>query len=239
MTYPSILPPGSTALQKALEQTAAGLLDVGVPLRDQWSPWDCPLEDLPWLAWGLSVDIWDSKWTEAQKREAVADAIAFQRRKGTRASLRTVLDRFDRLIEIVEWHQDREVLDPFSFRLELPLLAQSDVFYDEALVDQIMRDIAQVKPVRAHMLAVYRVRAEAQAWLVSAAQAGGLTRLDSKADQASAIDPVWATYLQTADGEPILSLGGDILIVTPVPFRLLLEGGGFRLLETGGRLRAG
>ncbi|WP_311270841.1 phage tail protein I [Sphingobium sp. WCS2017Hpa-17] len=213
MTYPSLLPPGSTPLQRNIEQAAASLLDIDVPLRQQWSPEDCPVEDLPWLVWGLSIDIWKSKWTEQQKREAAADAIAFQRRKGTRASLRTVLDRFDQLIEIVEWHQDRETLDPYSFRLELPLLAQSDVFYDEALVDEIMRDIAQVKPARAHMLAVYRVRAEAQAWLVSAAQAGGLTRLDSLADQASALDPVWDSFLQTRDGEPILSRAGAFMEV--------------------------
>lgn len=213
MTYPVLLPPGSTPLQKALEQTAAGLLDIDVPIRDQWSPDNCPIEDLPWLVWGLSIDIWKSSWSQQQKREAAADAIASQRRKGTRASLRTVLDRFDQLIEIVEWHQDRETLDPYSFRLELPLLAQSDVVYDEALVEEIMRDIAQVKPARAHMLAVYRVRAEARAWLVSAAQAGGLTRLDSHADQTSALDPAWDTYLQTRDGEPILSRAGAFLEV--------------------------
>ncbi|KMS58578.1 phage tail protein I [Sphingobium cupriresistens] len=217
MTYPTLLPSGSTPLQKALEQTAAGLLDIDVPLRDEWSPENCPIEDLPWLVWGLSIDIWKSSWSEQQKRDAAADAIASQRSKGTRASLRTVLDRFDQLIEIVEWHQDRETLDPFSFRLELPLLAQSDVFYDEALVGEIMRDIAQVKPARAHMLAVYRVRAEAQAWLVSAAQAGGLARLDSLADQTSALDPVWDSFLQTRDGEPILAREGDYLVVNPGP----------------------
>ena len=65
--------------------------------------------------------------------------------------------------------------------------------------------IAQVKPVRAHMLAVYKVRAEATAWLLSMARVGGLSRLDAQADQLSALDPAWATYLQTADGEPILT----------------------------------
>jgi len=50
VTVPSILPPGSTPLEKALEQVAARLLDVEVAIRDVWSPDDCPLDLLPWLA---------------------------------------------------------------------------------------------------------------------------------------------------------------------------------------------
>lgn len=209
----SILPPRSTRLQKALEQVTVDLLDLPVELRKLWSPAQCPASHLPWLAWGLSVDIWDANWPEAVKRAAVADAIAFQRRKGTPASLRTVLDRFDPLIGIVEWFEDRDVLAPFNFRLELPLLAQSDVHYDEALVAQILTDIAQVKPVRAHMQAVFRLRAQAEAWLVSVARLGGLTRLDAGVDQLSALDPAWGRYLQTHAGEPILSADGEYLEV--------------------------
>ncbi|MDG2513203.1 phage tail protein I [Sphingobium yanoikuyae] len=205
MTYPTLLPPASTTLEKALEQVAIGLTDIPTPVRDIWSPATCPIELLPWLAWGLSIDIWDSSWSEARKRAAVADAIAFQRRKGTPASLRTVLDRIDPLIELVEWFADRDTLDPYTFRLELPLRAQSNVVYDEGLVTSILRDIAQVKPVRAHMLAVFRVKADAEAWLLSAARVGGLARMDAAADVTSATQPEWATYLQTANGEPIVT----------------------------------
>lgn len=207
----SILPPRSTRLQKALEQVTVDLLDLPVELRKLWSPEKCPASHLPWLAWGLSVDIWDANWPEAVKRAAIADAIAFQRRKGTPASLRTVLDRFDPLIGIVEWFEDRDTLAPYHFRLELPLLTQSDAYYDENLVTQILRDIAQVKPVRAHMLAVFRLRAQAQAWMMSAAQTGGLIRLTAGTDTTTALDPVWATYLQTADGEPLLLADGIYL----------------------------
>jgi phage tail P2-like protein len=207
-----LLPPNATPLEKALSLApAASLEQVPVAIDQLWNPATCPAMLLPWLAWGLSIDLWDSAWTEAQKRAAIADAILFQRRKGTPASLRVVLDRFDPLISIVEWFEDRGTLDPYHFRLELPLLAESDVVYDENLVARILRDIAQVKPVRAQMQAVFRVRAEARAWLVSAAQAGGLTRLDSHADQDSALEPVWDTYLQTRDGEPILTLAGAFL----------------------------
>lgn len=65
MTYPTLLPPSSTELEKALEQVAFGLTDLATPVRDIWSPTTCPIALLPWLAWGLSVDVWDSNWTEA------------------------------------------------------------------------------------------------------------------------------------------------------------------------------
>lgn len=211
MTFPSLLPSGSTQLQKAIEQVAADLLDLPVPLRALWSPQHCPISHLPWLAWGLSIDIWDAAWSEPVKRAAVADAIAFQRRKGTPASLRTVLDRFDPLIAIVEWFQDRGTMEPHTFRLELPMLADSAVVYDDRTVAQILRDIVQVKPVRAHVTAVYRLRAEAHAWLVSAAAVAGLARVEETVDAASALDPVWDSYLQTEDGEPLLSPAGDYL----------------------------
>lgn len=213
MSYPSILPPNSTPLQKALEQVVHGLLDIPVPLRALWNPQTCPIALLPWLAWGLSIDLWDADWSETTKRAAVADAIAFQRRKGTPASLRTVLDRFDPLIRIVQWFEDRDNLPPYVFRLELPLLADSDVLYDEALVAQILRDIATVKPVRDHMRAVFKLRAEAEAWLVSTARLAGLTRLGGGADVTSATDPRWASYLQMETGEPIIDGDGSFLEV--------------------------
>lgn len=211
MAYPSVLPTGSTRLEKALEQVAAGLLDIDVLIRALWSPQDCPFDLLPWLAWGVSIDLWDADWTATQKRAAIADAIAFQRRKGTPVSLRTVLDRFDPLIGLVEWFDDRGTMAPHTFRLELPLTADSTVLYDETFVAQILRDIAQVKPVRAHMTAVYRLKAEANAWLVSAAAIAGQARLDEIADADSALDPIWDSYLQTENGEPILAETRDYL----------------------------
>lgn len=201
-----LLPPNATPLERALSVAPAlSLEQVPVAIDTLWNPWTIDASLLPWLAWQLSIDIWDSAWSEAEKRAAIADAIAFQRRKGTPASLRTVLDRFDPMIQIVEWFKDRETLDPYTFRLELPLLADSDIVYDDLTVAQILRDIAQVKPVRADFTAVYRMQADVQAWLVSAAGIAGQGRLDERADTDAAQDPIWDSYLQTEQGEPILA----------------------------------
>ncbi len=210
----TLLPPNSTRLERAIEgANGAALADVPVPIRDLWNPATCPAALLPFLAWGVSIDLWDSQWSEAEKRAAIARAIEDQRHKGTPASLRSVIDRFDPLIEVVEWFEDRDTLDPHTFRLELPLRAESAVEYDDALVAALLRDIAAVKPLRAHMFAVHRLVAQADAWLVGGAQIAGFTRVDNFTDLTVPEDPAWASYLQTEDGEPIRSAEGPFLEV--------------------------
>jgi phage tail P2-like protein len=166
----------------------------------------------PWLGWGLSIDIWDSSWTEAQKRTAIASAIDDQRRKGTRAALRRALDRIDPLIDITEWFEDPANLEPYTFRLDLPDRNTSAIEYNETTITTLLRDIAAVKPLRAHVIASYRIRGLAQVGLVSAVIWGAIGRFECEADTAAAADPVWATYLQTENGEPLQTEDGAFLI---------------------------
>lgn len=207
----SLLPPLSTPLERSLEQVTARLADVPVPIRSMWDPATCPAHLLPWLAWGLSVDLWDASWSEEEKRAAVAGSIEAQRRKGTPASLRLVLDRFDPMIELVEWFEDRDVLDPHTFRLELPLAADTKVAYDEALVAALLRDISAVKPLRSHLTAVHALRVRASAYLLAPAQVAGFSRISSGLDLDAPSDPVWASFLQTELGEPITASDGEFL----------------------------
>lgn len=209
MTVPSLLPPTSTAAERAIEGVLAERFAIPVDIARLWNPLTCPAELLPWLAWGLSVDLWDSEWSEATKRAAIADAIPFQMRKGTPASLRTVLDRSDPLIALVEWFDANPRMDPHTFRLELPLPSESDVPYDEALVAALLRDIAAVKPVRAHMEAVFTLRLVTETAMAAVAQPLTLIRLDLSAD--SEIEAEWADYLLTEIGEPILAEDGSFL----------------------------
>ncbi|WP_308906556.1 phage tail protein I, partial [Klebsiella pneumoniae] len=67
----SLLPPGSSALERRLAQACSGISDLNVPLRDLWNPWKCPAKFLPYLAWPFSVDRWEHTWTETAKRQAV------------------------------------------------------------------------------------------------------------------------------------------------------------------------
>lgn len=201
----TILPPNATTLEHAVDNVgASALAGVPAPLRHLWNPASCPVELLPFLAWGVSIDFWNSDWTETQKREAVAGAIEAQRRKGTKASLRAVLDRFDPLIGLVEWFEDKATMEPHTFRLDLPAPSQSSVSYDEDLIAALLRDITAVKPLRSHLVAVHRVRAQALIGLASAASVAVFTRVDGFADKTTAADPTWSTFLQTEHGEPMM-----------------------------------
>lgn len=53
-----------------------------------WNPDTCPLDLLPYLAWGLSVDLWDDRWTETTKRQACRKALILHRLKTTPAGVR-------------------------------------------------------------------------------------------------------------------------------------------------------
>lgn len=205
----SLLPPATTPLERAMEQATARIGGVDVPLGQLWNPATCPAELLPWLAWGLSIDFWDADWTVAEKRAAIAGTLTEQMRKGTRTSLRAVLDRFDPLIGLVEWFQANPRMTPHTARLELPLPDESSVVYSEELIAALLRDIAQVKPVRVHMEAVHALRAATTTWLTGGAMMLNYIRVDAGVD--TTIEPAWSNYLQTELGEPLLDEAGNFL----------------------------
>ena len=101
----SLLPPGSSPLERRLAQTCSGISDLQVSLRDLWNPATCPIRFLPYLAWAFSVDRWDESWTESVKRRVVQDAFYIHQHKGTTSAVRRVVEPFGFLIRIIEWWQ--------------------------------------------------------------------------------------------------------------------------------------
>ncbi len=87
----TLLPPNSTQVELDIEAATARLGAVGVPVRDLWSPDRCPVGLLPWLAWALSVDEWQSHWPVRVQRAVIAGAPALHRIKGTRAALKAAM----------------------------------------------------------------------------------------------------------------------------------------------------
>jgi phage tail P2-like protein len=102
MSTESLLPPNATPLETGLARLGQRLSAVELPIADLWNPQTCPLPALPWLAWTLSVDTWDTDWTEERKRAITAGAIAAQRRKGSVAVVREALRTIDERLELVE-----------------------------------------------------------------------------------------------------------------------------------------
>ncbi len=87
----SLLPPNANEQERAIEAATARLGEVPVPLADLWNPERCPVSWLPWLAWALSVDEWDSAWSEQTKRDVIATSVDVHRHKGTVGALRKAL----------------------------------------------------------------------------------------------------------------------------------------------------
>lgn len=184
MTRPKLLPPGSTALEKALEQAAAGLLDIPAPIRSVWSPDQCPIELLPWLAWGLSLDNWSTSWPEGIKRERVRKAIAIARRKGTAESVRSVVASFGGSVAIREWWQMAPKGDPHTFSLILNL-DQDGAPASAAFVDQVIAEVSRAKPVRSIFTFTQGITAKADIGLIAAVRPTIYARLSCTAPAAT------------------------------------------------------
>lgn len=218
----TLLPPNATPLERALEAATARIADVEAPIANLWNPAACPAAILPWLAWGLSVDSWDTEWTEAMKRDTIAQSIDFHRRKGTRASIETVLARFDALLTIAEWFEVTPRRDPHTFDVVLPVVvtdpatgqphAPGGERTSGAFAEAIVREIARVKPLREHFRLAQKMPAASAIRVVAAARTAHWRRDDLALIHDTSRD--WASDLQTEDGEPLQREDGDPLMET-------------------------
>lgn len=143
----SLLPPGSSPLERRLAQSCSGISGLEVPLRDLWNPATCPVSFLPYLAWAFSVDRWDESWTESVKRRVVQDAFYIHQHKGTTSAVRRVVEPFGFLIRIIEWWQTGE--QPGTFRLDIGVQDQG---ITEETYLELERLISDAKPCSRHLI---------------------------------------------------------------------------------------
>lgn len=103
MTFPQrrmehILAPNATDYERVLASQVDRLLALNIPIRELWNPWTCPEHLLPYLAWALSVDLWDSSWPVTKRRSVIANAVMHHRLKGTLAGTEIYLGLVDTTI---------------------------------------------------------------------------------------------------------------------------------------------
>jgi len=148
----SLLPPNAPAPERAIESTMASATDLPVPVPTVWDPARCPGPLLPWLAWAMSVDDWDSEWPDSVKRSLIAESLRIHRIKGTVAAIRRVLRVLGVEAELAEWFQIGD--PPHTFRLtawaNANLHASSEAILSPALYTALKRSVDAVKPVRSH-----------------------------------------------------------------------------------------
>ncbi|AOH83619.1 hypothetical protein AWL63_06180 [Sphingomonas panacis] len=206
MSAPDLLPPNATPLERAIASASARIEDVPIDLAALWNPATCPSDLLPWLAWALSTDNWDTGWSDAQRRAAVASAIEDQRHKGTRYTVERVLASFDELLRLVEWFEMSPRGAPYTFEVRLPVIGADGVAGGQRVSAQFARTIydavSAAKPVRAHFQLVQQLAHIARPGLVAALQATSYRRID--ADTRHPDDgTIWTDLLQTEYGEPL------------------------------------
>ena len=147
MSNNTLLPPGSSALERRLALTCSGISDLQVPLRDLWNPATCPVRFLPYLAWAFSVDRWDESWAESTKRRVVQDAFYIHQHKGTISAVRRVVEPYGFLIRVLEWWQSGE--QPGTFRLDIGVQDQG---ISEETYLELERLISDAKPCSRHLV---------------------------------------------------------------------------------------
>ncbi|VVS90706.1 phage tail protein I [Desulfoluna spongiiphila] len=171
----SILPPNSTRLERALDAVLAARLEsLPVPTDHLWDPATCLKETLPWLAWALSVDTWDSAWNEDQKRRVIKTSPALHRTKGTRRAVEDALSTLGFRVEVEEWwEKDSEENDPGTFDLVVKVPAGYAV--DNATYDEVSALANRAKNARSHLGTISLIpEGLTQKPLFSAAMASGI-----------------------------------------------------------------
>jgi phage tail P2-like protein len=141
----AILPRSAAPIERAVlaaELARIAIVDPTV-IVTIWNPATCPDALLPWLAQGVSVDVWSDAWPEAQKRAVIAASPMVHRLKGTLGAVRRALAAFDLESRIVEWWQDGSRRG--TFRIELIYRNGGPVF-DLATQGFAIQSVAAAKP---------------------------------------------------------------------------------------------
>ncbi|EPA7634442.1 phage tail protein I [Klebsiella pneumoniae] len=142
----SLLPPSSGNWLRHTEAGTARLSAITVALRTLWTPTDCPIDLLPYLAWALSVDRWDKNWPAERKIAAIQKSYWLHRRKGTRAAVRRVVEDMGFSATFAEWFEAGDA--PGTFRLEVDI---NEVGLTPKTLSELNRLIDDAKPVSRHI----------------------------------------------------------------------------------------
>ncbi len=140
----TLLPASATERERSIEEVVAAELVYDV--RRLWNPDTCPVELLPYLAWALSVDVWENTWSEFRKRQTIKNSIALHRLKGTAQAVKTALAPFGAVVAMTEWFDETPAADPYTFDLDVIVSGGLDA----ETTDQLLAAVNASKPVSRH-----------------------------------------------------------------------------------------
>ena len=209
----SILPRNAQPFEKAVDEAVALAVAVlETPVRQAWDAETIRLDVLPWLAWGVGRRTWNASWPEAVQREVVRDAIPIARRTGTVQSVRAVMatvgvsQTYGGDLAVTEWFQSEPKGEPFTFSVGFNLNPAAGPAPSAAFVEELIDEVSQVKPARAHFTLRQTLRLSGGATVAGAVRPATYTRLDL-----AQRTPCVLTVTD-ADGNPVVD-GGGVQIV--------------------------
>lgn len=115
-----ILPDTASPVEVALlsvELASLAEIDVSI-ISTIWDPYAIPAPLIPWLAWALSVDVWDDSWSEQRKRDVIAASPIVHRRKGTLDAVERSVAPLGVEVDVLEWHLQNPVGRRGTFSVE-------------------------------------------------------------------------------------------------------------------------
>lgn len=189
----SLLPINSTEQERALELAGSRAVDLPIEIGKLWDPDNCPEQLLPWLAWAMSIDEWDSQWSEQTRRKQIKNAAFTHRQKGTVGAVKRALTSIGVTVDFLEWFDDIDdvILAPLQNNQPHTFVfiawanenayTSAQVFLNPELYNTIRRIVDAHKPVRSHY--DFLVGAKLDSHLFVATTSGGWTQVSRTCHQ--------------------------------------------------------
>jgi len=179
-----VLPSNSTPAERALADSIARISAVPVPIRDTWNPETCPAHLLPWLAWTLSVEAWDTSWEEFRKRAVIKSAVETARTKGTRMAVAEALSALGASVVMTEWFETEPPGIPHTFTIDI--VGNTTTI---EMQNTMASEVDRTKPLRSHVAINWGIEFEGSVNVVGVLRVGSLERIDGVAEFTLPLEP--------------------------------------------------
>lgn len=147
MNTASILPGNLPEFEHQLEALEQRVTDLNIPIEHLWNPETCPVTALPYLAWAVSVDVWDPQWSEDIKRQVIAAAPELHRIKGTPKAVKQALTSLNLDYSYSEWYEQQPAGEPGTFKIDVWVSEQG---INEQLSNNVTQQINSNKRATSH-----------------------------------------------------------------------------------------
>ena len=144
-----LLPSGATELERVLARLSARIEDIDPSIIETiWDAWRCPVQHLPRLASDLSVDFWRDDWSEAQKRQVIANSPEYHAIKGTPRAIEIALSFLGYTVRVVNWAemQPPRRRGTFVIRILIGPEENAAALFDAVQIADIKEAIRRAKP---------------------------------------------------------------------------------------------